>query len=157
MKHHLNGVLVLLVALMCAPSVAAQREGRSEQRSQAGRVPVTIVLVDSLAQADAPFIVVRRADAAPADVILLRAGADAEQLSDGIRALLVARQASGDHPAATRTLRVRPNQAQAARRPPLPWAGRVLADLRKAERRPVQGVGIRPAVTIWLPRQHPRL
>lgn len=109
MKHLLNGVLVLLMAFTCVPSAGAQREDRSERRSEAGRVPVTIVLVDSLAQPDATYLIMRRADAAPADVILLRAGADADQLSDGVRALLVARQAGGDHPSTTRTLRVRPH------------------------------------------------
>src|SRR3989337_1767058 len=96
MKHLLKGALLLLTACICAPPAPAQREDRPDERTEAGRVPVTIVLADSLAQPDGSYLVVRRADATPADVILLRAGADADQLSDGVRALLVARQAGGD-------------------------------------------------------------
>jgi hypothetical protein len=120
------------------------------------RVPVTIAMVERLSVTDAPFLVLRRTHAAPRDVILLSAGADAKLLSEAVQALLVARRAGGDTAAAPATLRVRPQRGRASQRPVLPWAQRVLADLRRAVARPIQGVGSVPAVEIWLPAQSRR-
>jgi hypothetical protein len=153
MRCYLRLFLLLVVVWASVPPVSAQSAGIAPH-STSRRVSVTIVLVDSLAQPNAAYLILRRADANPADVILLRSGADADELSDAIRALLVARQATGDRPVATATLRVRPRQPREGRRPAFPWVHRVLADLRRAGRQPIEGLGTRPAVTIWLPRQH---
>ncbi len=121
--------------------------------SRPTRVPVTVVTVERLPVPGAPFVVLRRADASPRDVIVLPAGADAKLLSEAVQALLVARQAGGDTAAATATLRVRPQRGRTSQRPVLPWAQRVLNDLRRADARPVEGVGSVRAVEIWVPAQ----
>jgi hypothetical protein len=114
------------------------------------RVPVTIALVERLPYPDAPFIILRQS--AGSDYILLPPDADAALLTDAVHALLLARQRSGDRAPADAILRVRaPDGVRGAR--PLPWAARVLADLRNAPRSLVPGVGEAPTLQIWLPRQ----
>jgi len=146
-------VLGVLIAagLTLSPSPGAGQVANLSGRPT--RVPVTVATVERLPVPDAPFVVLRRADAAPRDVILLPSGADAKLLSEAVQALLVARQAGGDTAVAPTTLRVRPQRGRTSQRPVLPWAQRVLNDLRRAEARPVEGVGAVPAVEIWLPAQ----
>jgi hypothetical protein len=149
-------------ALLAMLWVSAPAHAQQSTHGQPRRVAALVVLVDSIKQPDAPYVVVRRPGLVPADVILLRAGADAAQLSDAVRGLLAARQASGDIPSSAATFRVRPHRSQGAlTRNPLPWAPRVLRDLHRAEVQEVSGVGGVQAVQIWLPRQgnggaHPR-
>jgi hypothetical protein len=146
MLSRILGVLTA-AALTLTPSPGAA------QVSRPSRVPATIVIVERLPVVGASFLVLRRASAAPRDVILLPAGADARMLSEAVQTLLVARQAGGDTTTASATLRVRPQRGRTSQRPVLPWAQRVLNDLRRAEARPVEGVGSAPAVEIWLPAQ----
>lgn len=147
----LKFLLLCLFALGTgAETIVAQQPGSARPR----RVAATIVLVDSLTQPGAPFLLVRRPGATPADLILVHSGVDPTQLSDAIRGLLTARQSGGDFPRLAATLRVRPQQRTgAAARPAFPWAARVLGDLRRAAVREVHGVGRARAVEIWLPRQ----
>jgi hypothetical protein len=138
-------ILLLLSLLALGPGT------RAATAQQPRRVAATVVLLDSIAQPGAPFVLVRRPGAAPADLILVRSGVGAAQLSDAIRGLLTARKAGGDFPSAAATFRVRPRTAAA--RPAYPWAQRVLNDLRRSEPREIPGVGRVRAVEIWLPRQ----
>jgi hypothetical protein len=143
---------VLATALTIFPAPGAAQAPRAPGAPT--RVPVTIAVVERLPVPDAPFVVLRRTNVTPRDVILLPAGADAALLSEAVQMLLIARQAGGDTAAAAATLRVRPQRGRtASQRPVLPWAQRVLADLRRAAARPVEGVGQVPAVEIWLPPQ----
>lgn len=148
---NLKALLFCLFALGTgAETIAAQQLGGGRPL----RVAVTIVFVDSLAQPGAPYLLVRRPGATPADLILVHSGVNPTQLSDAIRGLLTARQAGGDFPQVAATFRVRPQQRTgAAARPAFPWAARVLNEARRAEPRQVQGVGSARAVEIWLPRQ----
>ena len=139
----------------------AQSQQHAASSAPPRRVPATIVLTDSIAQRGAEFVIVRRVGVAPHDLIVLRTGASAAHLSEAVRALIVARQAGGDRAKAPATMRVRPQESRsqrqrAAARPVLPWAPRVIADLRTAERRTIVGVGTVPAVQIWLPPQDRR-
>jgi hypothetical protein len=151
----LSRILGALIAAL--PLFPASSAGQSiEAPGTPTRVPVTVAIVERLPVTGAPFLVLRRASAAPRDVILLPAGADARLLSEAVQTLLIARQAGGDTATATATLRVRPQRGRTAQRPVLPWAQRVLTDLRRAAARPLDGVGTVPAVEIWLPRQFGR-
>ena len=147
----------ILGALMVAALTVLPTLGATQAPKAPGaptRVPVTVAMVERLPVPDAPFVVLRRTHVSPRDVILLPTGADARLLSEAVQMLLVARQAGGDTAAAAATLRVRPQRGRtASQRPVLPWAQRVLADLRRAAARPVEGVGTVPAVEIWLPPQ----
>jgi hypothetical protein len=146
----LRTFLLVIVALGgTAPDTAAQQPRRGATR----RVAATIVLVDSITQPDAPFVVVRRPGSTPADLILIRTGVDAAGLSDAIRGLLNARRANGDFAGFAATFRVRPQQRGVSARPAFPWAARVLNDLHRAEPREISGMGRLRAVQIWLPRQ----
>lgn len=153
MLSRILGVLIAALALL--PTSGAGQSTRAPGAPT--RVPVTIALVDRLPVPDAPFVVLRRPDTAPRDVILLPAAtADGRLLSESVQMLLIARQGGGDTPAKAATMRVRPQRGRSTPRSVFPWAQRVLADLRRAEARPVDGVGTVPAVEIWLPRQFGR-
>jgi hypothetical protein len=153
LKTLLSGPLAAAALLFALP-LAAQ---------QARRVPVTVVLVERLPQTDAPFVIQRRPDLTPRDVILLRSDATADQLSDAVRSLLTIRQAGGDSASARANMRMRPHLSAGTRsgrrvtpRRALPWVQRVLADVQKAALRDVPGVGRVRAVEIWLPAQQRR-
>jgi hypothetical protein len=152
MLSRILGALTAALTLLTA-SAAAQA---TQAPGAPTRVPVTIAIVERLPVPDAPFVVLRRPSVAQRDVILLPAAADAKLLSEAVRMLLVARQAGGDTPVSAATLRVRQQRGRTTSRPVLPWAQRVLSDLRRADARPVEGVGAVPAVEIWLPRQSGR-
>ncbi len=143
--------MVLIALSVLWPGVLPGQPGA--RTGSTGRVPAAIVLVDSLPQQGAPFVIVRRVDVSPGDVILLRTGATAEHLSDAVRALMMARQVSGDSATTAGTIRLRPRQGVAQNRPTLPWAPRVLADVVRAQVQNIPGVGRGRSVTIWLPRQ----
>lgn len=119
------------------------------------RVAATVVLLERLPQPDAPFVILRRADVSPRDVILLHGDATVEQFSEAVQLLLVARQVGGDSSRVAQTLRVRPQQRERTPRT-LPWAARILATLRTVEPRSIPGIGTVPAVEIWLPPQNVR-
>lgn len=141
--------LCAFVLITCSPTAAQHREPRGRER-----VPALVVLVDSIRELDAPYVIMRRPGSTPADLIVLRADADASQLSDAVRGLLTARLANGDVPPSAATFRVRPHQrGGAAAQPALPWAPRVINDVRRAPVREISGIGRVRAVQIWLPRQ----
>lgn len=118
------------------------------------RVPVTVVLVDSVPGSDAPVRIVRRADMAPHDVVMLRRDAGERVLSDVLQDLMVIRATAGDTARSNALMRLQPARANAgAARREFPWAGRVLAELRRAAPQHIPGIGTHPAVQVWLPPQ----
>ncbi len=144
----------LLKFMIISAALAIPASALDAQTHRPTRVPVTIVLADRV-EGDAPFVLVRRTDVSPRDVILLRTGADARTLSDAVRALITARSIAGDTATQAAVLRVRPSGG-ARGRPILPWAPRVLADLQRAERRAVAALGHVRAVEVWLPARRSR-
>ena len=140
--------LLVAAALAAGPVVlAAQRAGERAPT----RVPLTVVLVSELPRPGAAYEIQRRPTGSDLDVILLLDTATPEQLSEAVRGVLTARQAGGDTATRAGTFRVRPHRSTA--RTALPWAARVLTDLRAAHVRQVPGVGRVRAVRIWLPPQ----
>jgi hypothetical protein len=148
-----------LTTAVLAAGLVLSASWLTAQQGAPSRVPVTLVLVDRLTQSDAPFVIERRPDLTPRDVIVMRADATPDQLSDAVRSLITIRQAGGDTAAARGTMRVRPQNVWAggARHPTarraLPWAARVLGDLQRAAARDIAGIGRVRAVEIWLPAQ----
>lgn len=140
--------IALAITALCLPP-----DRLWAQHGNPTRVPATVVFADQAVQAE-PFVVHRRTDA-EVDVIVLRSDATVEQLSDAVRALMTIRQLGGDTASSPGIMRMRPRPVGPGRAAahPVPWAGRVLADLKKAEPRDVPGLGRVRAVKIWLPRQ----
>lgn len=147
------GVRLLLAAVAVFPPVALPAQ-RSAGTGVPTRVPLTVALVSELPRPGAAYEIQRRTTGSDRDVVLLLNSATPEQLSDAVRGMLTARQAGGDTATEAGTFRVRPHDGAA--RAALPWANRVLADLRAAHVRDVPGVGRVRAVRIWLPSQRGR-
>ena len=147
---------LLIVVGMLSPAVhGTAQQGR--QTAPPTRVPVSIALVDSARTGDAPYRILRRADASPHDVVLLRSTSDAAVLSEAIDNLLLIRAQTGDTAKVNGAVRVKRAQGASGRAPrDFPWAGRVLNDVRQAQARDVPGVGSVPSVEIWLPPQRGR-
>ena len=135
--------------------MSQQSPATSVQPARAGRVPVTVALVERLPHGEGPFEIIRRAGSFPHDVILLaRNAAGEEELSEAIRTLLAARHHAGDLPPRDAAFRVRPRNVQS--REPMrsfPWAARVLRDVQGVAPQPLPGVGNVAFVQIWLPKQ----
>lgn len=144
----MRNVLLLFVAalLPLSASSAATQFMRSVPRT-----PALVALSPDLRGAEAPFRLVRLGGNSPRDVILLAPDADASVLTQAVEALMVVRRQSGDDAArVSATFRARrPQQRPRV----LPWAARVLQDVRSAAPREVPGVGRVRAVQIWLPAQ----
>jgi hypothetical protein len=143
-KHRFAAAaLALGIALVPARGKGQQPTVRSPQR-----VVATVAIVDSLPVPGVPFVVRRRPDRRPIDLILLRANATPADLSDAVRTLLTARQSGGDYPMMPATVRMRPHQTSAVARRDFPWAQQLLDRLRKAKPRPVDGAGTVRAVAL---------
>ena len=147
-----------LLAILQIPCLASAQE---PSRGNSTRVLVTVALVQRLPVSDARFVIQRRPDTAPNDVILLSPAATAADLDGAFHTLLVARQAGGDFPALRATVRMRPHDADKAQgrkhvQKKFPWVQKIIRDLQKAEMRDVAGVGQVRSVDVWLPRQRTR-
>jgi hypothetical protein len=149
----------LATFLLIVPALIYGARSTPAQQLNSGRpqrVAAMVVLVDSIAQPNAPYVIVRRPGTTPSDLILVRSDVNAAGLSDAVRGLLTARQANGDYAPAAATFRVRPQPGgRSSNRRTFPWAARVLSDLHRAELREISGIGRVRAVSIWLPRQGP--
>lgn len=138
---------MLIAVLASAGVIHAQT---SHALSARARVRVTLVLVNSLSSNE-EFRIVRRAVEEPHDVILLTDVATSGTLSAAVQDLLSVRAQQGDTARLDGIVRIR-HSGQISRRM-LPWAERVLSDLRRARPRSIPGFGTLPAVDIWLPPQ----
>ncbi len=142
-------ILTFGAALLgCLPvSVSAQAD------QSAARSPVLIALVDTLPDTTPRFRVVRLAGESRREVVLLPADATPDLLTAALETLRVLWAGGGDDASvAVGGAMFRRAPATAETRPArvLPWADRVLRDLRDARPRHVPGVGHVRAVQIWL-------
>jgi hypothetical protein len=142
--------LQLLLVAAVLPLFAAPAAAQSSTRP-APRTPALVALSPDLQGAEMPFRLARFGGNSPRDVILLAPDADASELTQAVQALMVVRRHSGDDvPRVSATFRARhPQQRPRV----LPWAARVLQDVRSAAPREIPGVGRVRAVQIWLPAQ----
>jgi hypothetical protein len=143
----MRNVLILLVAALLPLSALP---AAAQSTRLAPRTPALVALSPDLRGAETPFRLVRFGGSSPRDVILLAPDADASALTQAVEALMVVRRHGGDDARVNATFRAR----QPRQRPRvLPWAARVLQDVRNAPPREIPGVGRIRAVQIWLPRQ----
>lgn len=138
--------VVLVAAVLAVRDVSAQN-GIHARRP---RVPVIIAFVDTLYAGAGDYVILRGGDVGR-DVILLRPSADAATFSDAVRRVMLIRTVHGESGGNPHLVRSR--RAAGVNRPsrPLPWATRVLDDLRKSTPREVASLGVVPAMEIWLP------
>ena len=142
---------LLIILPICAPAQQSAPANPAVPR----RVPLTIALVRTMPDPQAPFVILRRSRGTIRDIVLLPQNATAAQLSDAIRGVLTARSVAGDSASTSAMLRMR-NSAGQRPRTIIPWTERVLADLQRAPPRPLEGIGTVRSVMIWLPPQHHR-
>jgi len=148
-RHHITSVAAAL-AVVFAPQRASTQQPRIRTPKQ---VVATVAMVDSLPFPGVPFVVQRRPDRTPRDLILVRASATPNELSDAVWTLLNARRAGGDYPIAKAMVRMRPGQQSPKLRKQFPGTPGVLGRLHSAKPRAIEGIGTARAVAIWLPRQ----
>jgi hypothetical protein len=117
-------------------------------------ITAVVVIVDKLPLTDAQFVIQRRPNLIPHDVILVPRNVDERTLSDAIRALATARFAGGDRPVAAATIRQRSGTEKP--RAPFPHAVRLVRALRAAKPGNVAGIGVAKFIVISLPAQKPR-
>jgi len=145
-------ILASAVTLFAAPVGAQARRRVPVEEAIRNRVPVTVALVDRLPDESAPAIILRRANASPRDVILLkRSAATPAQLSAAIFTLQVVRAQGGDTARSDVTVRVRATDG------PRAWKERTepklassLGRLRDAAPQTIVGVGVAPSYELFL-------
>jgi hypothetical protein len=140
-----------VAALLAAIVLVNPGRAGAQAVHRPARVAVTVAL-DSALSAGTPFRLIRRSEVEPFDVIVLRTDAGSAELTEAVRQLLLIRQVQGDTATETAVVRVRPAPTNGSP-PVLPWAARVLTDLRHAPSRAIAGVGTLPSLVIWLPPQ----
>lgn len=146
-------VLVLACAA-CLASVPGHTQAPQLGPGTGARIPALLVLVDTLSHEAPRYRIVRlRIEGDnPSDAILLPHDADPQLITEAIQGLQLIREhapETGDAPA---VLRVRAESRPIGGGRVLPWAARVLGDLRRAATRHVPGLGNIRMIRIWLPR-----
>ena len=140
------------VAIIGLLTFAAADASAQTKKPKLNRITAGVVLVDTFPFANQTFVVQRRPGSSPGDIIMLKKGATAADLSEAVRGLLLTRQFNGDYPTKATTLRVKPQNRVAARKE-FAWAGSVLRDVEKADKKAIKGVGNGRMVVIKLPSQ----
>lgn len=140
-------VLVLLGGALSAG--AASGQNGHGMAGSASRIPVLLAVVDTLPYTAPRFRIVRLADNSARYVVVLPADVTSELLSEAVENVrIVSVQPDPETPRAM--FRAAPGTADSRPRRELPWAERVIRDLRDARERHVPGVGQVRAVQIWL-------
>jgi hypothetical protein len=144
--HDAAAVLVCLVAIRSKAFAQNTTPGPT-------RVPVCVAISKQDLGSDNYRIVRRSGAVEPHDILLLKPRATSDDLSDALNDLLAIRRAAGDTAQRSALLRLRRPRTEALHGRRFPWATRVLADVRTASEKPIEGFGDMQAVTIWLPPQ----
>jgi hypothetical protein len=136
-------------ALFAGTTARAQAE---QSAASALRSPVLLALVDTLPDTQPRFRIIRMAGASAQDVVLLPVDASPELLTDALEALRMvwAATATGGRGTPEGVFRRAHGKTEGGPQRVIPWAGRVMSDLRQARERHVPGVGRVRAVRIWL-------
>ena len=148
-----NRKLMAMCVGLSVLTVSHLSGGQERGASSAKRVPVWVVLSAPSSQ-EASFVIKRNPSGTVGDYIILSDLASAIDLSKAVQALLQVRRLDGDSAVIPRTLRLRSTQASGRTFPRIPWAARVLTDLRSAEPSAVPPIGFGRAIRIWLPKQN---
>lgn len=143
----------LLACLLLLPATGVS-QSQSAPTTPRTRAPVTVLIVDRELPAGGRWIIDRNAAGRGGDRIVLARAANSSDLSDAVRALLIARRLQGDSVTTHSLLRARREQRTTLNeRRELPWAARVLEDARRAPARTAPRWGAARSVRIFLPSQ----
>lgn len=150
---HRAFVIVIALAAQFTSESKLFGQGITVPRGPHGEVPVFFLVVDSIQYKGADAVIVRRASAAPHDLVLLkRSMVQARILAEAVHTLAFIRAKYGDDPAADAVYRVTdhgkplPREAEAA-----DWA----ASLKTGRRHQFDPYGLVPVLGVALPTQHP--
>lgn len=155
-KASLSATTFGLATITLVSIAAFPVAGQGAHPIVAGRVPVTIVLVENLPVTNGAAIILRRVSAIPRDVILLDPNKIQEYtLEEAVLVLMAARAIGGDTVATDARLRsARPDPGKRKY-----WSAReharavkIIHKLRTAHPVDVQGVGRVPGMVIFLPK-----
>lgn len=147
MRNLIRSLLLAFAVALVPSAFCAAQQAHPAARA---RVPALVAISPDLQRAETPFRLARFGGNSPRDVILLAPDADASVLTQAVEALMIVRRQSAASTSATfRVQQTRPPRV-------LPWAARVLQDVRGAAPQEIPGVGRLRAVQIWLPAQHSR-
>lgn len=146
-----RALLHAAAAVLLGRGPVAAQDGRAPTSTRVHRVPVIVAIAEP-PTGGGRFEIVRRKSSDGPDIILLTDSAGPAALSDAVRALMVVRRRDGDAAPATARIRTRPNPASTAG--VIPWAPRVLDDVRARPVQPLGAYGPARWVQIWLPRTH---
>lgn len=124
--------------------VVGRSRGQSRERN-----PVAVILSPEL-PGNSAYLVERRLEHTPYDVIHLRPGADEAVLTEAIWVLLAAWDRDGVDPTTASTFT--PESQEGGSFTKLPWVPRVVEDLNSAQVVGIDGVGYVHAKIIFLPR-----
>lgn len=127
---------------------ASAQADRSSPRAQS-RAPILLAVVDTLPDTAPRFRIIRLPGESAREAVLLPSDATPELLTQALEALrMIWVHDKGSQPG--ELLRLNGGKAETRPHRAVPWAGRVLHDLREAHRRQIPGVGSVRAVQIWL-------
>jgi hypothetical protein len=147
-------LLSLVISVSLLSGTGASGQAAPGVPGAASRAPVLVATIDSLL-GEPRFRIVRLAGGPVRDVILLPRDADPALLSEAVEALRLIWAHDRNRGDGLATFRLRRMAAESPSRPVLPWAERVITDLRTAPERSVPGVGRGRTLQIWVARPHP--
>jgi hypothetical protein len=147
MRQVFHAICTVAIVLAADSSLlSAQAKSGTEKK----RIPVSVVLTSAFPYSG-DVVILRRPESVPSDLIVMRReNATPELFSEAVRDLQTIRRVGGDMPQVGALLRSRPNTSK-ARKKPLPWSERVLADVRNKPVETFGGIANAQVVQIWLP------
>lgn len=149
--------ICLLCAFLCTIFMTVGRATAQTQSEQAGGSVPVLMALSANRNLDHP-IIIRRADADPADVILFPKNMfNPRIVSVAVNQLLALRSALGDEPTQSNVFRVRLGEASGRGwKQDYFFAPQVVRAIHNAPVREIAGVGMAQAVEISAPRQQIR-
>ncbi len=137
--------LLLLLGLAAKSAMPHRLSAQQTRRDAEVRAPFTVALVPTTGATNAAWVIVRRPETEPHDVILLDASAaNAQHLTEAFVNLMIARRKDGVTPGHRLVLHAGPSHAAK----PVRWSAGVISSLKAAQPSAIAGVGTYPNVSV---------
>ncbi|HZG44090.1 MAG TPA: hypothetical protein VEY93_14175 [Longimicrobium sp.] len=146
-------LIALLIASAASPVCGGAAHSQPNQTIpvERSRIPALLVIVDTLSTINPRYRILRTSGDPVSDAILLPRNADPEMVTEAILALQMIRQRAPGVGTAPAELRMRTVSEAHPMRRVLPWAGRIIGDLRRAPYGDMAPLGRVRSIQIWLP------